>query len=140
VSDTRRPPGPKDIVVPIFRKRDGHRLALDKTPPKTPPRRRPARVAYMLALAIRIEKMIARGELHNRAEAAIHFGFTRARITQLLALTLLAPDIQEEILFLEIDNGVERITERTLRSVVSVDDWSEQRQRWHALRDRQPPP
>ena len=88
----------------------------------------------MLALAIRVEKMIESGELKDRAHAAANLGFTRARVTQLLALTLLAPDIQEEILFLEVEDGVERITERALRDVVAVDDWGEQRRRWRALR------
>jgi hypothetical protein len=57
-------------------------------------------------------------------------------LTQLLSLTLLAPDIQEEILFLEVEGGVERITQRALRDVVKVDNWDEQRRRWHVLRTR----
>ena len=88
----------------------------------------------MLALALQIEKMIERGELRDRAHAAANLGFSRARVTQLLGLTLLAPDIQEEILFLEVEDGVEQITERALRDVVSVDDWAEQRRRWSTLR------
>jgi len=66
--------------------------------------------------------MIASGDLKDRAHAAADLGFTRARMMQLLALTLLAPNIQEEILFLEVEGGVERITERALRDVVKVDD------------------
>ena len=49
------------------------------------------------------------------------------------AFTLLAPDIQEELLFLEVEEGVERVTERALRDVVAVDDWEEQRRRWREL-------
>jgi hypothetical protein len=130
----RRVHAPDDVVVPIFRRREGRGVGLSATPPKSPPlRRRPARVAYMLALALRIEKMIAKGELVDRADAAATFGFTRARITQLLALTLLAPDIQEAILFLEVDDGVERISERSLRPVARLDDWQEQRALWVKL-------
>ena len=42
-------------------------------------------------------------------------GLTRARVTQLLDLTLLAVDIQEQILFAESIDGVETICERALR-------------------------
>ena len=131
-----RPPiKPREVVVPLFRSRRGKGGGLSATVPEpAPPQRRPARVAHMLALALQIEKMIERGELRDRAHAAANLGFSRARVTQLLALTLLAPDIQEEILFLEVEDGVEQITERALRAVVSVDDWAEQRLRWSTLR------
>ncbi len=75
----------------------------------------------MLALAIRVEKMIVSGELKNRAHAAVNLGVSRARMTQILALALLAPDVQEEILFLEVEGGVERITERGRYSRTLVD-------------------
>ncbi len=51
-------------------------------------------------------------------------------------MTLLAADIQEEILFLEVKGGVERISQRMLREVVCVADWREQRRRRTALRLR----
>lgn len=54
------------------------------------PVRRPARVALMLALAHRIEREVAEGALTDHAEAAKRLGLTRARITQLCDLTLLA--------------------------------------------------
>ncbi len=59
-------------------------------------RTRPLRVAQMLACAHQMQAMIERGEVQDRTELAGRFGFTRARITQLLDLLLLAPDIQEE--------------------------------------------
>ncbi len=135
MSGKRPPIGPRRVVIPIFRARQGKAVDLQATPPpEAPAQRRPARVAHMLALALRVEKMIASGELKDRAHAAANLGFTRARVTQFLSLTLLAPDIQEEILFLEVDGGVEQITERALRDIVSVDNWEEQRLRWSKLR------
>jgi hypothetical protein len=126
---------PREVVVSLFRSRRGKGVGVsDRPPAAAAPQRRPARVAHMLALAQQIETMIERGELKDRAHAAANLGFTRARVTQLLALTLLAPDIQEEILFLEVDDGVEQITERALRAVVTVDNWEEQRLRWSKLR------
>jgi hypothetical protein len=52
------------------------------------------------------------------------------RVAQILELTLLAPDIQEAVLFLESEDGVEPVSERTLRGIAAVVDWSTQRARW----------
>ena len=52
-------------------------------------------------------------------------------MTQILNLLLLAPDIQEELLFLPpAKRGPEIITERTLRYVLRTPLWCEQRERW----------
>jgi hypothetical protein len=48
-------------------------------------------------------------------------------------LLLLAPDIQEEILFLERPAGRQRPTEQQLRHVVATSHWDEQRRRWRTL-------
>ena len=53
------------------------------------------RIARTLALAHVMQRMIDRGEVKDQAELARMLGFTRARVTQMLDLTLLAPDIQE---------------------------------------------
>jgi hypothetical protein len=71
----------------------------------------------MLALAHKIQNAIDRGAVQDRAEAARRLGLTRARITQLLDLTLLAPDVQEQILFAESIDGLEMTCERALRAV-----------------------
>lgn len=103
-------------------------------PPPRPPVRRPARVALMLAFAHRIEAAIASGEYQDRADAARQLGITRARLTQLMELTLLAPDLQEELLFLEAVDGLEPVTERGLRDVFAAEAWAEQRQRWAGVK------
>jgi len=89
--------------------------------------RRPARVALMLALAHKIEDAIARGQVRDQADVARRLGLTRARLTQLLDLLLLAPDLQEQMLFLEAVDGVEPVSERALRAVACVGRWAEQR-------------
>jgi len=62
-------------------------------------------------------------------------GFTRARITQMMDVLLLAPDIQHEILHLEVAPGAQPISERALReSVLRSLDWSEQRRAWARAR------
>ena len=83
----------------------------------------------MLALAHKIQQAIDRGAVRDRAEVARRLGLTRARVTQLLDLTLLAPDIQEQILDLQAIDGVEQTHERALRYLVRQAGWAEQRTR-----------
>ena len=91
------------------------------------PVHRPARVAVTLALAHRIRQEILSGEVQDQAAAARNLGLTRARLTQILDLANLAPDLQEEILFLEAIDGREPLRERALRGVVRVTTWADQR-------------
>jgi hypothetical protein len=53
-----------------------------------------------MALAIRMEKLVRSGEVTDYADLARLGHVTRARVTQIMNLLSLAPDIQEEILFL----------------------------------------
>ena len=106
--------------------------------PRRAPRRelsapvgRVPRVARLLALAHRIDGMIRTGELRDWAEAARLVGVTRARMTQIANLLLLAPSLQEAILDLvPTHGGREFITERHLRSTLKVSSWDEQRRLW----------
>ena len=119
----------------LFRVREGQGWAFTDDAPEPPPAPVycPARVAQMLALAHRLETAIEGREYKDRADVARQLGFTRARVTQLLDLTLLAPDIQEQVLDLEAIDGREPLTERGLREVVGMVGWGEQRQRWGRL-------
>ena len=120
----------------LFRVRSGHGWGFSDEPPDPPPEpvRRPARVALMLALAHRLEASIESGEYKDRADVARQLGFTRARVTQLLDITLLAPDIQEKVLGLEAVDGREPMSERALRGVVGCGRWREQRIVWALVR------
>ncbi len=95
--------------------------------PMPGPVHRPARVAITLAFAHKIRQAIFSGETQDQADAARKLGLTRARLSQILDLTNLAPDIQEEILFLAAIDGREPLSERALRGVVRVTTWAEQR-------------
>jgi hypothetical protein len=92
------------------------------------------RVSRLMALAIKFDGMIQRGEADDYATLA-RLGFvTRARMTQIMALLNLAPDIQEEILFLpRTVRGRDPITERDLRSITAVLDWGHQQEMWEGL-------
>ena len=93
------------------------------------------RVVRMLALAHKIDGMIREGELRDLADAARAIGVTRARMTQLMNLLLLAPEIQEAILGLPlVTRGRESVSERTLRTIVVEPNWDVQRRLWDEVR------
>ena len=116
------------VAGKLHRVRKGHTKRFAETAPVEPgPVRRPARLAIMLALAHNIQDAIDRGAVRDRAEVARRLGLTRARVTQLLDLTLLAPDIQEQILFAESVDALEPMSERAVRAAVRVEDWAKQR-------------
>ncbi|CAM4543429.1 hypothetical protein [Myxococcus xanthus] len=106
------------------------RLRGGAPPPPREVARRPAHVARMLALAHHVESAIGRGLVASAADVASQLGFTRARVTHLLDLLLLAPDIQEEVLFLEAVEGEEPLSERGLRAIAHAGAWEAQRERW----------
>ena len=100
--------------------------------PESPPR--VPRVARLLALAIRFENLVQRGEVADYAELARLGRVTKARMSQIMSLLQLAPDIQEEILFLpETIRGRDPVTERQLRAVVAEVDWERQREMWSRM-------
>ena len=118
----------KVITGTLHRIQCGHgRTLVAEPPPPIAPVYRPARVALMLALAHKIGAAIAAGRLHDQADAARRLELTPARVTQLLALLALAPDLQEHVLFLESVDGLEPLTERALRRATRTRSWEAQR-------------
>ena len=82
------------------------------------------RIARLMALAIRFEGLLLEGKIRNYAELARRGHVTRARITQIMKLLDLSPDIREQILFLP---PIRNLNERNLRRIVSTIDWRKQR-------------
>ena len=96
------------------------------------------RVTRMLALAHKIDGMIRAGEFRDIADAARAIGVTRTRMTQIMHLLLLAPEIQEAILDLPpVTNGRDPISERRLRRIVAEPDWTKQRALWCGVQECQ---
>ena len=84
--------------------------------------------------ADRFEKLIRDGDVPDYAELARLGHVTRAKLSQIMDLLLLAPDIQEQILFLPaVEAGDDPMTERQLRRIVAVVDWGKQRRVWAGL-------
>ena len=94
----------------------------DVQPKQRPKAIGPTAIARRLALAHHIEAMIANGELAGLADAAKRLGLTRARMTQIADMTLLAPQIQSAIALGEV-----RPNDRQLRDVLKHATWDEQR-------------
>jgi hypothetical protein len=83
-----------------------------------------SRIARLMALAIRFEALLREKTIADRADLARLGRVSRARMTQIMKLLHLAPDIQEQILFLP---PIKRLNERNLRHVVSQIGWEDQR-------------
>jgi hypothetical protein len=87
-----------------------------------------------LALALRIDEQVRKGELTSYAEVAILGHVTRARVSQIMNLLNLAPDLQEVILFLpRTERGRDAIILRELQPIASIVDWRKQRILWQQL-------
>ena len=116
------------IDAGLFRRR-GRSVAVgrEEAPARKGPAPRPLAVARTLALAHEIVRLIEDGTFADQADAARSLGFTRGRISQIVDLTFLAPAIQEEILFAEVAEGRDPVTERGLRCVLRAAGWEEQR-------------
>ncbi len=89
------------------------------------------RIAKLLALAHRFERLVREGAVRDFAELARLGGVSRARVSQIMDLLLLAPEIQEEILGLPRSiEGKDPITEKQVRAVVRQLSWRAQRSPW----------
>jgi hypothetical protein len=112
---------------------------LDQTrPKKRPGPESPPHVrclARLLALALKLEGLVRDGTVHDYATLARLGHVSRARLSQLMNLLVLAPDIQEEILFLPASQtGRDAITLRHLQPIALVPSRTKQRRLWHQLK------
>jgi hypothetical protein len=103
----------------------GRRKAIRK--PKPPVVGRTPRISKLMALAIKFEGLLADGTVKDYAELAELAQVSRARITQIMNLLLLAPEIQEELLFFPVvEAGRDSLTLATLQKVALEENWSRQ--------------
>ena len=89
------------------------------------------RLSRLMALAIRMEDLLHRGEVKDFAELARLGHVTRARMSQIMNLLMLSPDIQEAILFLPlVVRGHDTIKEWQVRPIAAQPFWRKQRRMW----------
>ena len=126
--------------VHFTRRRAGRKkLEFGQNPAKTAAKLPPAvpRISRLMALAIHFDQLIRDGVVADYADLARLGRVTRARVTQIMNLLNLAPDIQEAILFLPTDQqGRTPLIEKRARPIVAETDWREQRRMWRNLRTR----
>lgn len=109
----------------------GRRPDRPKVPGRVP------RLSRLLALAVRMDELLRTGAVVNYTEPARLGHVSRARISQILNLLLLAPDIQEEILFLpNVERGREPLRMRQVLPITVIPCWRAQRKLWQALKRR----
>ncbi len=90
----------------------------------------------MLAVAQMLWKGLESGKYKSQTALTRGLKMSKSQFTRMLKLIFLAPDIQEEILFLESVDGKEPPRERALREVVRHRDWEEKRRVWEKVRVR----
>lgn len=128
------------ITKPIHFARKGHRKAAVAGPPPEPEPTdsigRVPRVSKLMALAIRFDQLLRDGVVADQSELARLAHVTQPRMTQIMNLLHLAPDIQEEILHLPpVRAGRDIVTERDVRCIVCKPKWEEQRRGWRRIRE-----
>jgi hypothetical protein len=111
------------------------REGAEEAVPKAPTGRIP-RISRFMALAIHYEELIRAGHVSDFAELARLGHVTRARVTQIMNLRLLAPDIQEELLALPaVQSGRAKLHLRQLQAIAVKTDWRAQRNAWDGLKN-----
>ena len=122
------------VTKPFRVRREGQRRKKASAESDLAPNGRVPRVARLMALAIQFDQLIRDGVVADQAELARLGQVTRARLTQIMNLLDLAPDIQEQIL--QHASGEETqisVSERQLRPIAATPHWRSQRRRWTKL-------
>ncbi|MGI9474828.1 MAG: hypothetical protein ACR2NZ_25075 [Rubripirellula sp.] len=119
----------------VAKKRDGRKHLQDGVAPSKPTGRVP-RITRLLALAHRCHRLIQDGTIINQSELAHYGQISTTRMTQIMWMDNLAPDIQEQILFLpNTVKGRDPIKESDIRPIAKTLDWKHQRRMWQAIKD-----
>ncbi len=92
------------------------------------------RITRLMALAIRCDELLRTGKVRDLKHLATIGKVSEPRISQILSLTMLAPELQETLLFLpRLSQGKSEIYEKSLRKITKLDDWDEQRKAWKKI-------
>lgn len=127
-----------ECEIGVVRRRRGRKeLRADAPAEKSVPAGRLPRVARLMALAIRFDGLVRGGAISDYAALARLGRVSRARVTQIMNVLMLAPDIQEDLLFLPRTlEGRDPIHLRQLQPIAAAEDWRDQRQLWRKLCDK----
>jgi hypothetical protein len=127
------PPLTAEFDLHVDRRRHG-RKELRAGPAPAPAPARVPRVAKLLALAHRLDGLLRAGTFARQAEIAAAGHVTPARLSQIMALRNLAPDLQEAVLFLpRVERGRDPLILADLMPIAAELEWKRQRRLWQAL-------
>ena len=99
--------------------------------PKPPREPKTPRVVELLRKAIEWKDLLESGKIANQAEIAHQEGITRSRVTQIMGMLRLAPEIQEKILTAPSTLARRPVTERMLRPIGAKADQRNQVREFH---------
>lgn len=119
-----------------FQRRGKNKVLVEgKEPPKpVKPKGRLPRITRYMALAIYYECLIREGHIHDYAEIATLGHVARARVTQIMNLRLLAPDLQEQLLNIpRVERGRDSLCLRQFKSIAIEPSWKQQGEMWKDL-------
>jgi hypothetical protein len=122
-----------EMTIPVSHTRRARSME-ERLGPAEPPKPGPRipHITRLMALAIKLQEMIDRGEIQDYVDIARLGYITRARASQIMNLTLLAPDIQESILCnSEEIETVALLTEHDVRQITKEVNWAAQRKRFY---------
>ena len=125
------------IEVPVHFHRTGHgsrkELHSGAEVPALPPGRVP-RISRLMALALRFDQLVRTGQVSSYSALASLGHVSRARVSQIVSLIHLAPEIQEALLFLPPTvRGRDPIILADLMPIAACYDWRKQRRLWRQL-------
>jgi hypothetical protein len=125
------------IELPVHFHRTGHgsrkEMHSGAEAPALPPGRVP-RVSRLMALALRFDELVRTGQVGSFSALASLGHVSRARVSQIMNLLGLAPDIQEALLFLPLtQRGRDPIILADLMPIAACFDWRKQRRLWRQL-------
>lgn len=113
--------GAKKRIVEGAPQLDESKPALERIP----------RISRYMALAIHFENLIRQGVVTDYADLARLGHVTRARVTQIMNLRLLAPEIQEELLQRSVDaHESNSVSLKELQELSMDSSWESQRKKW----------
>jgi hypothetical protein len=128
-----------ECEVTFCRRARGRKVLIEQTASggTSAPIGRVPRVARLMALTLRFERLIRARVVADYTTLAALGRVTCARVSQVMNLVQLAPDIQEAILFLpRVERGQDPIILAQLQPIAAVLDWRHQRRLWRSLCDR----
>ena len=102
---------------------------VEPVPDPVKPAGRIPRISKLMALAIRCDQLLQSRTVPDATALARLAKVSQPRMTQILNLTLLAPDIQEWLLFLDpVEQGKSEVSEKGLRRMCAEVNWARQRE------------